>query len=124
MTRDELHDLPATVDVPTAGRVLGIGRTLAYHLVRTGQWPTPVLRAGKLIKIPSGPLIRLVEASAPEVDPGIEGPSTAAQVSASGQGSQAVDNPPVRHSRRVEPFARRPRAITIGEGGVDAGIRA
>jgi hypothetical protein len=40
--------------------MLGIGRTLAYELVRTGEWPTPVVRVGRLIKIPSGPLIELL----------------------------------------------------------------
>jgi hypothetical protein len=53
-------DLPAVLDVPQAARLLGIGRTLAYELVRTDQWPTPVLRVGRLIKIPSRPLIELV----------------------------------------------------------------
>lgn len=62
MTRQELQDLPALLDVPEAGRVLGIGRSLAYELVRDGKWPTTVLRVGKLIKIPSAPLLRLIEA--------------------------------------------------------------
>lgn len=52
--------LPAVLDVPQAARLLGIGRTLAYELVRTDQWPTPVIRMGRLIKIPSGPLIELM----------------------------------------------------------------
>jgi excisionase family DNA binding protein len=52
--------LPALLTVPEAAKVLGIGRTLAYELVRTGCWPTPVIRAGKLIKIPAGPLLDLV----------------------------------------------------------------
>lgn len=61
MDRNELDQLPALVDVPTAAAVLGIGRSLAYELVRTGQWPTPVLRIGRLIKIPTAPLRRLIE---------------------------------------------------------------
>jgi len=52
--------LPAVLDVPQAARLLGIGRTLAYELVRTDQWPTPVIRVGRLIRIPSGPLIELM----------------------------------------------------------------
>ena len=52
--------LPPVVDVPTAAAMLGIGRTLAYRLVRTGQWPTPVLRIGRLIKVPTGPLLDLL----------------------------------------------------------------
>ena len=52
--------LPPVVDLPTAAAILGIGRTLAYQLVRTGQWPTPVLRIGRLIKVPTGPLLDLL----------------------------------------------------------------
>jgi excisionase family DNA binding protein len=46
--------------VQTAAAVLGVGRTAAYELIRTNQWPTPVLRLGKLIRIPSAPLLDLV----------------------------------------------------------------
>jgi len=61
MTRDELLSLPPVLDVPTAGRVLGIGRSLAYELVRTGAWPTTVVRVGKLIRIPTAPLLMLLD---------------------------------------------------------------
>jgi hypothetical protein len=57
-------DIPPVLDVPQAARLLGIGRTLAYELVRTNQWPTPVIRMGRLIKIPSGPLIELMTTGA------------------------------------------------------------
>jgi hypothetical protein len=57
--------LPAVLDVPQAARLLGIGRTLAYELVRTDQWPTPVIRVGRLIKIPSEPLIELMSTGYP-----------------------------------------------------------
>ncbi len=66
MTADEVRALPAVVDLPTAARVLGLGRSAAYELVRTGAWPTPVLRLGKLIKVPSAPLAELVGLAAPE----------------------------------------------------------
>jgi hypothetical protein len=42
----DVRRLPVVVDLPTAARLLGIGRTSAYELVRTGQWPTPVIRGG------------------------------------------------------------------------------
>lgn len=60
MHRIDLEELPPLLDVPTAATVLGIGRSLAYQLVATNQWPTPVLRIGKLIKIPTAPLLHLV----------------------------------------------------------------
>jgi predicted DNA-binding transcriptional regulator AlpA len=52
--------MPAAIDLTTAAEVLGIGRSAAYELVRCGQWPTPVLRLGKLIRIPTRPLLELL----------------------------------------------------------------
>ena len=60
LTADEVRALPAVVDLVTAARVLGLGRSAAYELVRLGTWPTPVLRLGRLIKVPSAPLVELV----------------------------------------------------------------
>ena len=60
MTADEVRALPAVVDLSTAAKVLGLGRSAAYELVRTGGWPTPVLRLGRLIKVPSAPLVELL----------------------------------------------------------------
>jgi hypothetical protein len=50
------------MNVPAAARLLGIGRTLAYELVRTGQWPTPVIRMGRVIRVPTQPLLELLRA--------------------------------------------------------------
>lgn len=66
MTADEVRALPAVVDLPTAARALGVGRSAAYELVRVGAWPTPVVRMGKLIKIPSAPLVALLGLSTSE----------------------------------------------------------
>ena len=49
---DDIRALGATTDIVTAGAVLGIGRTTAYHLARTGQFPVPVLRFGSRYRIP------------------------------------------------------------------------
>jgi len=46
-----------------AAAVLGIGRSAAYELIRCGGWPTPTLRLGKLIRVPSAPLLELVGVS-------------------------------------------------------------
>lgn len=54
------RNLPTVVDLVTAATMLGIGRTVAYRLVRQGQWPTPVLRLGNRIKVPSAPLLALL----------------------------------------------------------------
>ena len=68
MTRDELDALPPVLDVPTAAKVLGIGRSLAYDLVRRGEWPSTVIHVGKLIKIPSAPLLRLIESKGDDAE--------------------------------------------------------
>ena len=60
LTATEVRALPAVVDVVTAAEVLGIGRTVAYELVRTGHFPTPVLRVGRQIKIPTAYLVDLL----------------------------------------------------------------
>jgi len=73
MTEDEVHALPVVVDLPTAARALGLGRNTAYDLVRSGAWPTPLLRFGRLIKGPHSSLLDLLgiaERPVPDVRPG------------------------------------------------------
>jgi hypothetical protein len=60
LTASEVRALPVVVDVVTAGEILGIGRSVAYELVRTDRFPTPVLRFGRQIKIPTAYLIDLL----------------------------------------------------------------
>lgn len=59
-TLQDLATLPPTVDLMTAAKILGIGRSVAYALVREGRWPTPVVRAGRLIRVPTAPLLNLL----------------------------------------------------------------
>ena len=58
-TRDTAS-LPPVLDVPTAGRLLGLGRSAAYDLVLARLWPTPVLRLGRRLRIPTAPLLTLL----------------------------------------------------------------
>ncbi len=53
----DLHDLPPTVDIETAARILGCGRTLAYDLVKRGEFPCRVLRLGKRYLVPTAGLL-------------------------------------------------------------------
>ncbi len=57
MNREEITELPAVVDVATAAQLLGLSRTAAYLLIRSGSWPTPVYRLGRLIRIPTAPMV-------------------------------------------------------------------
>ena len=47
-----------TVDVPTAGRVLGLGRCASYEAARRGDLPT--IRIGRRILVPVVPLLAMV----------------------------------------------------------------
>lgn len=53
LTHEELNSLPPVVDLATAGRALGIGRTKAYELARKGQFPCRVLQLGNSYKVPT-----------------------------------------------------------------------
>jgi hypothetical protein len=46
MEDDDLRALPVTVDVETAGKAFGMGRTKSNDLARAGQFPVPVLTLG------------------------------------------------------------------------------
>lgn len=60
LTAAQLAALPAVIDVYTAAAVLHVGRTAAYELIRTGRWPTPIVRVGHHIRIPTAPLLTLL----------------------------------------------------------------
>ncbi len=50
-----------TMSIESAARELGIGRSLAYELARSDQFPVPVLRLGKhRLVVPRAPLERLL----------------------------------------------------------------
>ena len=68
MDEDRLRQLPVVVDLVTAASVLGIGRTTAYELVRTGRWPTPVLRLGNRIRVPTAALRELLSLSTADTE--------------------------------------------------------
>ena len=42
----EFDSLPATIDLPRAGRFWGLGRDSCYRLARSGQFPVRVHRLG------------------------------------------------------------------------------
>ena len=57
MTTAELQVLPVTVDLLTAARAFGLGRTAAYELARTGAFPCRIFRAGKRYVVARGDLL-------------------------------------------------------------------
>jgi excisionase family DNA binding protein len=59
-------DLPATLDIQSAARLLGIGRTTAYALARREALPVPVIRVGSGYRVPTAPLLRLLGLEPPQ----------------------------------------------------------
>ncbi|MDH6122039.1 putative DNA-binding transcriptional regulator AlpA [Kitasatospora sp. GAS204A] len=59
LTRD-LLDLPPTVDVETAGKAFGLGRTTSYSLARSGQFPCKVIRVGRSYRVVTADLLRVL----------------------------------------------------------------
>jgi Helix-turn-helix domain len=58
MTPAELLSLPVSVDLVTAARAFGLGRTKAHELARTGQFPCKVLIVGERYRVPRSALLR------------------------------------------------------------------
>jgi hypothetical protein len=60
MTEERLRALPSRrrrADRRSGPRDRSLGR---LELIRSGAWPTPTLRIGKLIRVPTAPSIELV----------------------------------------------------------------
>ncbi|WP_150243930.1 helix-turn-helix domain-containing protein [Nocardiopsis quinghaiensis] len=63
LTLDELKQLPPTIDLMTAARILGIGRTKAYELARADDFPCRVVRIGGLYRVSTADLLRVIGAA-------------------------------------------------------------
>ena len=59
---DDLDQLGLTCSVPTAARLLGIGRATAYKAVANGLLPS--IRLGRRVVVPTAALKRLLDAGA------------------------------------------------------------
>jgi hypothetical protein len=59
-TPDAIRGLGMTTDVETAALILGIGRTLAYELVRTGEFPVRLIRLRRRVLVPVSDLLKLL----------------------------------------------------------------
>jgi len=58
MGLEELLALPVVMDLETAGRAFGLGRTLSYQLARREEFPCPVLRLGRSYRVRKADLMR------------------------------------------------------------------
>ena len=51
-TPEAVRRLGMTTDVETAAEIIGIGRTLAYELVRDDRFPVRLIRIGRRVLVP------------------------------------------------------------------------
>lgn len=58
-TLPEPRDTP-TMTLEAAGRCFGMSRSAAYRLAAAGNWPTPLLRVGHRILVPTAAMHRLL----------------------------------------------------------------
>lgn len=59
-TEQRIRALGAITDLPTAGRIFGLGRAMSYELARTGQFPVPVIRVGARYKVPVAGILTIL----------------------------------------------------------------
>ena len=59
-TIDAIRSLGATIDVETAGAILGIGRSKSYELAKAGEFPVRVLRIGRRYLVPTPAILELL----------------------------------------------------------------
>lgn len=60
MTRKQLLDLPATANLKTAFRAVGVGETKGREMVRNGTFPVRLLKVGKRYKVVTADLLALL----------------------------------------------------------------
>jgi excisionase family DNA binding protein len=54
----ELAELPPTISVEQAAKLLGVSRSAAYRAAASGQLPT--LAFGRRLRVPTAPLLRML----------------------------------------------------------------
>lgn len=59
-TIDAVRMLGATTGIETAGAILGIGRSKAYELAKSGEFPVRVLRIGRRYVVPTPSILSLL----------------------------------------------------------------
>jgi hypothetical protein len=67
MTLAEVMALPVSMDIVTAGRAHGLGRTKSHALARNGEFPCAVQRVGHTYRVTRADLLRSlgIEPTAP-----------------------------------------------------------
>jgi excisionase family DNA binding protein len=61
-TPEAVRRLGLTTDVATAAAILGIGRSKAYELAKSGEFPVTIVRVGRRYLVPTSALLTLLGA--------------------------------------------------------------
>ncbi|MQA82935.1 MAG: helix-turn-helix domain-containing protein [Streptosporangiales bacterium] len=69
LSREELLALPVTVDIGTAAKALGLGRSTAYELARCGEFPCRILRIRSSYRVPTAELLKVLGIQPDELEP-------------------------------------------------------
>ncbi|RAG83814.1 DNA-binding protein [Streptacidiphilus pinicola] len=64
----DLRDLPPTLSLTAAARLLGVGRTTAYALVHRSQFPCPTFKVGHQHRISTAVLLQFLGVSVSEAE--------------------------------------------------------
>ncbi len=59
-TIEAIRGLGATIDVETAGAILGIGRSKSYELAKANEFPVRILRIGRRYLVPTPAILELL----------------------------------------------------------------
>lgn len=59
-----IQSLPLTMDLVSAGKILGIGRSTTYELVRQDKFPVRVLKLGNKFRVSRADLLAYLGESA------------------------------------------------------------
>jgi hypothetical protein len=58
MSPAELRKLPVSVDLTTAGRAFGLGRTKSFELAKAGEFPCRVIKVGIKYRVPRSAILK------------------------------------------------------------------
>jgi excisionase family DNA binding protein len=64
ITLDEIKCWPAVVSVETAAAALGVSRSYAYELARSGSFPCKIVTVGSRVRVVTSSLVELLSSTA------------------------------------------------------------
>jgi len=94
LTLADIEDLPVMLDVPTAGRLLGISRATAYRLAATDDLPVPVVPVGRSLRVPAAPLLALLGVTPAPATDAVTAAERGTEASGTGGAAAPADTAP------------------------------